>query len=212
LRGAPAGLAKQPPRHPITEAQRRFIAAAHALLSEQDLASVSVVDLCDKASLARGTFYFHFSSKYSLVELMLTETLDEIHAAIDSSLSLATGPTSGRLLDVLASGWDLWIDRVGLLNAVSTHAHEDPDLHRAWTETMENITGVLAERIGFERAIGVATPGPSCRALARSLVWTAERHAVLVHTYGASDPAYARAMYESLRFVWSRALYDASGS
>ena len=54
------------------------------LLMEKDFEEISITELCDRAEVNRGSFYYHFVDKYDMVEKFKQEILEEIHEYFES--------------------------------------------------------------------------------------------------------------------------------
>ena len=52
----------------IQRTQKAIIDAFYELLEEKHFSSITIIDICDRALINRGTFYTHFQDKYQLLE------------------------------------------------------------------------------------------------------------------------------------------------
>ena len=64
-----------------------------ALLQKDDWAEISVQMICDRADVARSTFYAHFQTKQDLLEHLPEMTADNVPAS--QRLYLTTGGSTG---------------------------------------------------------------------------------------------------------------------
>ena len=49
------------------------------LLMEKPFEDISITELCDRAGVNRGSFYYHFVDKYDMVEKFKAEILEDMH-------------------------------------------------------------------------------------------------------------------------------------
>lgn len=64
----------------IRRSKKLLANALLELLEENPFAKISVLDVCEKASIRRATFYKHFESKDHLLEYIIEELLDDLYA------------------------------------------------------------------------------------------------------------------------------------
>jgi AcrR family transcriptional regulator len=76
-----AKAAPRPDRR-IDRTQRALTGAMLALLQERDWAEISVQALCDRADVARATFYARFDSKQDLLDALFRLTEDEVRLGV----------------------------------------------------------------------------------------------------------------------------------
>lgn len=67
----------------IRRTQKLLWEALMALLAEQELESISVKDICDRAMVHRTTFYKHFEDKYDLLLKGMREIYEGLAAEAD---------------------------------------------------------------------------------------------------------------------------------
>lgn len=61
------------------------------LLAEKPVQKVSVVELCQRAGVNRGTFYLHYHDVYDLMERMEAEVLDDLDALLANTPVIVSG-------------------------------------------------------------------------------------------------------------------------
>lgn len=60
--------------------RRRLLAAGRALIAERGVAGLRIQEITERADVALGSFYNHFSSKEDLVEAVVSEILTDLAA------------------------------------------------------------------------------------------------------------------------------------
>ena len=70
--------------------QKAIIDTFYELLEEKHFSAITIIDICDRALINRGTFYTHFQDKYQLLEkcvydmmMALDEEVDRVHGDSD---------------------------------------------------------------------------------------------------------------------------------
>jgi TetR/AcrR family transcriptional regulator, ethionamide resistance regulator len=149
--------------------------ATARLLETTSLADMSVAQILSAADVGRTSFYEHFSSKEDVLVKLMDSLSDEMAAGLapmfergERSADEAFALGLGNLIDTAAR-------YAPLLVAVSEEWPAVPELKEIWFRLQGNFTTRLARMIESERAAGAAPEGADARALAASLVWTAER-------------------------------------
>ena len=149
--------------------------ATAKLLRTSSLADLSVAHILEAAGVGRTSFYEHFTSKDDVVVKLMESLSDEMAAALtpmferdERSADEAFALGLGNLI-VTAARY------APLLAAVSEEWPAIPELKTIWFRLQGEFTERLARLIDSERAAGAAPDGADARALAASLVWTAER-------------------------------------
>lgn len=118
------------PDRRIDRTQRALTGAMLALLQERDWAEISVQALCDRADVARATFYARFDSKQDLLDTLFRLTEDEVRAKVQP---LRAG---GQLFPVLH-----WLVQ---------HSHDGRGFHR---KIRGSAAGLLIQ-VRFRQAMG----------------------------------------------------------
>jgi AcrR family transcriptional regulator len=149
--------------------------ATATLLQTTALSDLSVAQILAAADVGRTSFYEHFTSKadvvVKLMESLSDEVADELAPMFERgqrSPDEAFALSLGNLVDAASRSAPLVV-------AVSTEWPAIPELKEIWFAMLGDFTTRLARMIESERAAGAAPAGADARALAASLVWTAER-------------------------------------
>lgn len=66
----------------IIRTQRAIINAFYELLAKNNLADITVKQICEKATINRGTFYTHFEDKFHLLDYCVYEMMKNVDIAI----------------------------------------------------------------------------------------------------------------------------------
>jgi TetR/AcrR family transcriptional regulator, ethionamide resistance regulator len=149
--------------------------ATSELLERTPLSELSVAQILGAAGVGRTSFYEHFSSKDDVVVKLMRSISVEVGMQLEPLF--ARGDRSpdeamrAGLHNVIAAA----ARHARLIVAVAEEWPAVPELRVIWLEMLGDVTSRLAETIESERALGAAPPGADSRALAASLVWTAER-------------------------------------
>ncbi len=151
------------------------LGATAQLLETTALADLSVAQILAAADVGRTSFYEHFSSKDDVVVKLMESLSDEV--AEELTPMFERGERSPD--EAFALGLGNLVDAASryapLLVAVSEEWPAIPGLREIWFRLQGEFTERVARMIESERAAGAAPAGPDARALAASLVWTAER-------------------------------------
>lgn len=67
----------------IQRTQKAIIDAFYELLDEKAFANISVIDICERALINRGTFYTHFEDKYQLLDKCIFDIMMGFDAEVD---------------------------------------------------------------------------------------------------------------------------------
>ena len=84
----------------VSDAKPRLLKAAIDLVWTRSYGAVTVDDICEKAGVKKGSFYYFFKSKDELVAAALDAKWEEIRPAYDRMFS-ASKPPLERLRDAL---------------------------------------------------------------------------------------------------------------
>jgi TetR/AcrR family transcriptional repressor of nem operon len=87
----------------VSDAKPRLLEAALDLVWSRSYGAVTVDDICERAGVKKGSFYYFFKSKDELVAASLDAKWEEIRPAYDKIFS-ASRPALDRLRDAFAYG------------------------------------------------------------------------------------------------------------
>ena len=66
----------------IQRTQKAIVDAFYELLDEKSFGAITVIDICDRALINRGTFYTHFEDKYSLLDKCISDIMYGLHEQV----------------------------------------------------------------------------------------------------------------------------------
>ncbi len=67
----------------IQRTQKAIIDTFYELLDEKNFGSITIIDICERALINRGTFYTHFQDKYQLLEKVVYDMMMGFDAEVD---------------------------------------------------------------------------------------------------------------------------------
>ncbi|MEU7040892.1 TetR/AcrR family transcriptional regulator [Streptomyces varsoviensis] len=146
---------KKPTMTPSPERRGELLATAAEVFAAQGYNATTVRRIADEAGMLAGSLYYHFDSKESMLDEILTTFLDELWARYDAVLAAGLDPR--RTIEALVTESFREIDRhraaVAIYQKESRHLAAQPrfgyltDSQRrfeeAWLGTLER--GVAAE-------------------------------------------------------------------
>lgn len=141
---------KKPKAERITLSAVDWERAALELISEKGLQAVAVEPLARRLGITKGSFYWHFSNRESLLEQVLLRWEDHDSRNLGVSLGEIDNPL-GRLTSFFrrASREKLTHDVYSALCATSDHPQVQPVLERVAERRMTYLTSAFAE-LGFD--------------------------------------------------------------
>jgi AcrR family transcriptional regulator len=172
------------PAHPTPNPPRRgrrprtyaaVLEATSGLLASTSLADLSVSQILEAADVGRTSFYEHFASKDDVVVKLMESLSDEMADGLTPMFERGARSADEAFALGLRNLIDTAARYAPLLVAVSEEWPAIPELKAIWFRVQGGFTERLARLIESERAAGLAPEGADARALAASLVWTAER-------------------------------------
>lgn len=168
-----AKATRRPDRR-IDRTQRALTGALLSLLQERDWAEISVQALCDRADVARATFYARFDSKQDLLDALFQVTEGEVRAGL--------AQLAGDVRDFPVLHW------------LVQHSHEGRAFHRRirgsaagmviqarFRQSMGNLLAEDLTRAGL-------TPDPQSLAMLQGAVFAAIEHWLALPPEKAAPP------------------------
>jgi TetR/AcrR family transcriptional regulator, ethionamide resistance regulator len=149
--------------------------ATAELLETTALADLSVAQILDAAGVGRTSFYEHFGSKDDVVVKLMQSLSEEVAEELTPMLERGRRSPDEAFGLGLANLVGVASRYAPLVVAVSEEWPAIPELKEIWFGMLGDFTVRLARMIESERAAGAAPDGADARALAASLVWSAER-------------------------------------
>ncbi|SHO90886.1 TetR family transcriptional regulator [Mycobacteroides abscessus subsp. bolletii] len=185
-----------------------IFSAAERLLEQTAFSDISVAQILDEAKVSRATFYFYFSSKFSVLAGLLTRAMDDIFETVQPFLARSAEDSPEEALErsirAVASAWHR---HRAVLKAVNHHWQSDAELRELWLGIVERFVAAGADEIERERAVGKITAPETGRTLASLLFWSTER--VLYIAGQGIEPAWSdeEAAVGPLVKLWHSTLY-----
>jgi AcrR family transcriptional regulator len=153
-RSAP-GKGEKTTMSPSPERHSELLATAAEVFAAQGYNATTVRKIADAAGMLAGSLYYHFDSKESMLDEILSTFLDELWAGYDAVLAAGLGPR--ETIEALVTESFREIDRhraaVDIYQKESKHLSSQPRFHyladsqvkfeKAWLATLER--GVAAE-------------------------------------------------------------------
>ena len=196
------------PRDGTSEAEITIFAATERLLEKVPLHEISVAQIIAEAGISRATFYFYFSSKFSVVSRLLARVMDEVYEAVRPFRDRTPDEPRDRVLRrSLEASASVWSSHRAVLRAAAEHWHAIPELRDIWLGLVDRFTQALANDINHERAEGFAPAGPDSRRLAATLIWTTERCLYVAGLGDDGQLADERATVDTITALWVGAVY-----
>jgi AcrR family transcriptional regulator len=191
-----------------TDVERQILEITERMLESTSLGDLSVNRICAEAGIARGTFYFYFSSKYAVVGALLARVMDEVYDVMAPFVDRSGGTGPAEALGTgLSDGWRIWTSHRTLMRATCEHWADVPQLQEIWLEIIERFTTAIAGEIEKERGAGIASGGIDSRVLAAMLLWSTERCAYVAGLGVDADLPDEESIFESILVLWLRAIY-----
>ncbi|MEV5548290.1 TetR/AcrR family transcriptional regulator [Streptomyces sp. NPDC052309] len=140
---------------PSPERREELLATAAEVFAAQGYNATTVRTIADAAGMLAGSLYYHFDSKESMLDEILSGFLDELWARYDAVLAAGLGPR--ETIEALVTESFREIDRhraaVAIYQKESKHLQTQPrfghladsqqKFEKAWLRTLER--GVAAE-------------------------------------------------------------------
>ncbi|WP_078293332.1 TetR/AcrR family transcriptional regulator [Mycobacterium sp. D16R24] len=185
-----------------------IFAALARLLERLAFSDISVAQILDEAKVSRATFYFYFSSKFSVLAGLLTQVMDDIFETVQPFLARSAEDSPEAALErSIRAVTEAWHRHRAVLNAVNHHWQSDAELRDLWLGVVERFVAAGANEIERERAAGKITSAESGRTLASLLFWGTER---VLHVAGQGiEPSWPdeEAVVGPLVTMWHGTLY-----
>ena len=154
----------------------QIFSATLRLLGTKNFDDISVADILGASKVSRTTFYFYFSSKFTVLSGLLEQAMNDIFDSVQPFLSRADEDSPEDALErSIRAVTSAWHRHRTVLQAAAHHWHSDPGLNALWLQIAERFISAGAEEIERERAAGKITSTEPGRTLASVLFWGTER-------------------------------------
>ncbi|WP_231748814.1 TetR/AcrR family transcriptional regulator [Mycobacterium sp. M26] len=183
-------------------------AATARLMEREAFADISVAQILTEANVSRATFYFYFSSKFSVLAGLLEAAMEDIFRTVQPFLERSPEtPPSIALERSIRAVTHAWHRHRSVLQAANQHWHSEAALRTLWLAVVERFVAAGAVEIDREREAGLITSDLPSRTLAATLFWSTER---VLHIAGMGvDPELTdeESMVGPLVAMWNGTLY-----
>jgi AcrR family transcriptional regulator len=189
-------------------AAESIFSATARLLARQSFSDISVAQILIEAKVSRATFYFYFSSKFSVLSGLLERAMNDIFETVQPFLARSPDdPPTVALQRSIRAVTQAWHRHRPVLQAANHHWHAEPELRSLWLAIAERFISAGAAEIDRERAAGIITSQVPSRTLAATLFWGTER--VLYVAGLGVEPSLAdeEAAVDVLVTMWRGTLY-----
>jgi AcrR family transcriptional regulator len=191
-----------------TRVEELVYEATERLMSEIPFGELSVAQIIAAAGVSRATFYYYFSSKFSVLTGLLDRAMDDVFGKIQPFVSRPEDQLPGQAIRrSISQVTRVWRDHRLVLQATSQHWHAVPELRALWLRIAERFITIGTEVIDRERASGVLSPAVSSRQAAALLFWSTERS---LHIAGLGlEPSFddETSLEDALVSMWLGTLY-----
>jgi TetR/AcrR family transcriptional regulator, ethionamide resistance regulator len=189
-------------------AAESIFSATARLMGRESFSDVSVAQILTEAGVSRATFYFYFSSKFSVLSGLLERAMNDIFETVQPFLARSPDdPPTVALQRSIRAVTQAWHRHRPVLQAANHHWHGEPELRNLWLAITERFITAGAAEIDRERAAGIVTSQVPSRTLAATLFWGTER--VLYIAGLGVEPTLAdeESAVDALVTMWRGTLY-----
>lgn len=155
--------------------RQEILDAIARLVRANSLDSLRITEILREAKVARGTFYFYYSSK----EDAFAALLDQVYARLVPSFERLFTDAANRRPELLRKALEEWLTFTDPEVAVVRTAIEEWPRNEAIREVhlaaQRRMAGAIRKALDADRKTGTAAPGIASATLAAALVWTLER-------------------------------------
>lgn len=201
----PQGRRDAPPGGPAPDLREAILAATARLLADRSFSDLAVSDILSAAGVSRGTFYFYFDGKQTVLGELVRRAVAQGHAAAAPWLANPADPAEA-LRAGTAAGAKLWQASAPVLRAIVENWRTDPRLTALWLEQMQSFTDATIAQIIADPRARESLTGHDVTAVAAALTWLGERVYYLAAT---STPPFQDqdTLIDTLVYIWTAVLY-----
>ncbi|MGE4425420.1 MAG: TetR/AcrR family transcriptional regulator [Solirubrobacteraceae bacterium] len=205
---APSAPSGPPGPASSTKLEESIFAATERLMQEEAFGDLSVAQILREAEVSRATFYYYFSSKFSVLVGLLDRAMEDVFSTVQPFLERPAEEEPRAALErSLRAVTEAWRRHRLVLQATNHHWHAVPELRALWLQIVERFVVAGAEEIEREREAGLLRAGPSGRELAAALFWGTERVLYIAGLGVESAFADESSTHEALVSMWVGTLY-----
>jgi AcrR family transcriptional regulator len=190
------------------ESELAILEATEHLLATVPLHDITVAHILEASGVSRATFYFYFSSKYTVVVGLLAQIMDEIYDVVEPFRArTADEAPESALRRSLDAATEVWGTRRAAIRATVEHFHAVPELRALWFGVVDRFIDAVANEIDRQRREGLAPQGVDSRQLAAGLMWSTERILYIAGLGVQKDLPTEKDTVDLLMALWIGALY-----
>jgi TetR/AcrR family transcriptional regulator, ethionamide resistance regulator len=188
-----------------TDLRETILTATSLLLADRSFGDLAVSDILSAAGVSRGSFYFYFDSKQSVLRELVQRAVSQGHAAAEPWLANPADPVAALRAGITA-GAELWQASAPVLRAIVENWRTDPRLTALWLEQMQTFTDATIAQINADPQARQNLAGQDIAAVASALTWLGER---LYYLAATSTPPFDNqdTLVNTLLHIWTTALY-----
>lgn len=136
-------VADQPSRRSRKKEQTRrgIFSAAMKLFADRDYDAVTIEDICERADVAKATFFLHFPNKAAL----LTEFNERLTADLQERLNHVTGSAEDKLRFMVSALVDDWEQNAEIMRKMVREFLDQPSLPEAATEANAGLLDLITD-------------------------------------------------------------------
>lgn len=136
-------VADQPSRRSRKKEQTRrgIFSAAMKLFADRDYDAVTIEDICERADVAKATFFLHFPNKAAL----LTEFNERLTADLQERLNDVTGSAEDKLRFMVSALVDDWEQNAEIMRKMVREFLDQPSLPKAATEANAGLLDLITD-------------------------------------------------------------------
>jgi len=185
-----------------------ILATAERMLTERNIAEISVDDLARGAGISRPTFYFYFGSKDAVIVALLSGVIRDAERQLDGIFDDARRARSDGWRDVIASFFQAFGAHPSIVGAAAQELPTSAEIATMWSAALQSWISRVADWISAERAHGAAPHTVSARDLATALVLLNERFLRSIFAGESAAPNSDEAI-DVLVHIWTTSIYAA---
>lgn len=182
--------------------------ALERLLATKPLRELNVEDILREAGVSRATFYACFATKFAATAALFSQVSGEVVGASSAFLTPAENETAVQSLRRgVDASVEVWSRHRDILTTVVENEHAVPELAASLAHVKRRFAESIAQRIGKQRAEGIAPPGLDTVELGAALVECT--FTVLYRSSIESDPRrrLGTGTVDLITTLWCGAIY-----
>ncbi len=132
------------------QTRRGIFSAAMKLFADRDYDAVTIEDICERADVAKATFFLHFPNKAAL----LTEFNERMTANLQRRLEDVSGSAEDKLRFMVDALVDDWEENAEIMRKMVREFLNQPSLPEAATEANAGILDLITDIVREGQRVG----------------------------------------------------------